>query len=77
MDAGGFYIFEHLKGQTGVEFRPYKMDIDTLKEYFQYTKELTENDRERLLKLRDSIFGEVINYMLENNCKLEQEAVNT
>ena len=77
MDAGGFYIFEHLKGQTGVEFRPYKMDIPTLKEYFQYTKRLTENDRERLLKLRDSNFSEVINFMLENNCKLEQEAVNT
>ena len=60
-----------------MEFRPYKMDTATLKENIQYTKKLTENDRKRLLRLRDSNFSEVIDYMLENNCKLEQEAVNT
>ena len=38
IDAGGFYILEHLKQQTGVNFIPYKMDIETLKEYSKYTK---------------------------------------
>lgn len=76
IDAGGFYILEHLKQQTGVDFQPYKMDLNTLKEYYQYSKKLTDNDHDRLLKLKDSEFNEVINYMLENNCKLEQEAIN-
>ncbi|PKM87166.1 MAG: hypothetical protein CVU87_10140 [Firmicutes bacterium HGW-Firmicutes-12] len=75
MDAGGFYILEHLRRQTGVNFKPYKMDLETLKEYQEYSKSLTENDRDRLKKLKGNEFGEVIDYMLNNNCKLEQEAI--
>lgn len=74
-DAGGFYILEHLKRETGIEFQPYKMDLETLKEYQEYTKKLTINDRDRLIKLKESQFKEVIGYMLENDCKLEQEAI--
>jgi len=76
IDAGGFYILEHLKRQTGIEFEPYKMDMETLMEYQNYSKKLTEHDRDRLMKLRESQFKEVIGYMLENNCKLEQEAIS-
>lgn len=76
IDAGGFYIFEHLKKKTGIEFKAYKMDVDTLKEFYHYSKKLSDNDRNRLLKLKDSQFNEVISYMLDNNCKLEQEAIN-
>ncbi|MEK3988428.1 MULTISPECIES: Wadjet anti-phage system protein JetD domain-containing protein [Robertmurraya] len=76
IDAGGFYILEHLKRQTGVDFIPFKMDIETLEAHKKYTKRLTENDKKRLTKLVDSQYHKVINYMLENNCKLEQEAVN-
>lgn len=76
IDAGGFYILKHLKEQTGVNFKPFKMDIATIKAYGKYTKPLTENDRERLTRLRGSEHQQVIAYMLENNCKLEQEAVN-
>lgn len=75
IDVGGFCILEHLKRQTGVDFQPYKMDLDTLKKYYHYSKKLTDNDRDRLAKLEDSQFKEVISYMLENNCKLEQEAI--
>ncbi|KAB3536069.1 DUF2399 domain-containing protein [Alkaliphilus pronyensis] len=76
IDAGGFYILEHLKNQTGIDFIPFKMDIETIKTYAKYTKRLTENDKNRLRRLADSQYGTVINYMLENNCKLEQEAIN-
>lgn len=76
IDAGGFCILEHLKRQTGVDFNAYRMDLGTLKEYRMYSKKLTDNDRGRLSKLKDSQHSEVINYMLENNCKLEQEAIN-
>jgi hypothetical protein len=76
IDAGGFYILEHLKKQTGVDFIPFKMDIETLEAYSKYTKKLTDNDKKRLMRLVDGQYHNVINYMLENNCKLEQEAVN-
>lgn len=76
IDAGGFYILEHLRRQTGVDFHAYKMDLNTLKEYRNYSKKLTDHDVDRLLKLKDSQYSEVISYMLDNNCKLEQEAIN-
>ena len=47
---------------------------------------MTENDRKRLLQLKDELaermryeetedYRDVISYMLDENCKLEQEAV--
>ena len=52
------------------------MNIGTIKKYKDYTKKLTENDRIRLKNLLGGEFDEVINYMLENDCKLEQEAID-
>ena len=75
VDAGGFYILQHLKNKTGIDFKPYKMDIQTLKEYSDFWKPLSENDGRRLSNLLESEFGETVKYMIENNCKLEQEAV--
>lgn len=76
IDAGGFYIYEHLVRKTGVAFKTYKMDIDTIMSYGKFTKELTENDRKRLNDLSGGQHRDVVNYMLDNNCKLEQEAIN-
>ncbi|MDD4493168.1 MAG: DUF2220 family protein [Eubacteriales bacterium] len=76
IDAGGFYIFEHLKNQTGIDFLPYKMDLETLKKHRDYSKKLTENDRDRLNRLKNSQFAETVEFMLKNDCKLEQEAIN-
>ena len=50
------------------------MGIDTLCSYKSYWKKLTKNDVARLQKIKSPIFQEVISYMLEHNCKLEQEA---
>lgn len=75
IDAGGFYILLDLRRKTKIPFAPYNMDIETIKKYKEYTKNLTENDRSRLENLLGGEFDEVINYMLENDCKLEQEAV--
>ena len=74
IDAGGFYIFEHLRATTGIPFRTLWMDIDTLRRYRPYWKELTKNDVSRLQKIKSPIFQEVIAFMLKENCKLEQEA---
>lgn len=76
IDAGGFYILQHLRNKTGIAFVPYCMDVKTLKENLQYTKKLTENDKKRLVALADAEFGETVKFMLENNCKLEQEAMD-
>jgi len=52
------------------------MDVKTLKANIQYTKKLTENDKKRLAVLAETEFGETVEFMLENNCKLEQEAMD-
>lgn len=76
IDAGGFYILLHLREKTGIRFVPYQMDTDTLRQHSAYTKPLTEHDRKRLKNLIDSEFSDTVTYMLEHNCKLEQEALD-
>lgn len=75
IDAGGFYILKHLIDKTGIDFIPYKMDIDTLKKYSEFTQPLTKNDISRLNNLLNTKYHSTINYMITNNCKLEQEAI--
>ena len=76
IDAGGFYIYYHLKEKTQIPFEMLGMDIPTLQHYQAYCKSLTQNDRRRLEKLQEKHHLEVISYMLTHNCKLEQEIVN-
>lgn len=87
IDAGGFYILEHLKVKTGIPFKSMHMDIETLQKYIAKTKRLTQEDRKRINKLLEKLcrinetdslnedYREVLDFMLENDCKLEQEAV--
>ena len=80
IDAGGFYILNHLKEATGIPFKPYKMGITELETKSGYVKKLTDNDKRRLgLMKQDNRFIEfwdVIKYMLEHNVKLEQEILD-
>lgn len=83
IDAGGFYILENLKQKTGINFQRLYMNIETLKKYMEMWKPLTGNDIKRLEILEKKLsadiktedYREVIKYMLENGCKLEQEAI--
>ena len=76
IDAGGLSILLDLRKKTGIPFAGYHMDLDTLKQYRQYAKELTESDRKRLEKIgKDKEFCEIIGFMLEENIKLEQECI--
>lgn len=76
IDAGGFSILLDLRKKTGIPFSSYHMDLDTLKQYKQYGKPLTESDRKRLEKLcQEEEFCEVIRFMLEEDIKLEQECI--
>jgi hypothetical protein len=77
LDPDGFYILEHLKNGTGIEFKPFRMDIDTLKSYRMYGKALENNDRIKAKNLiHNGMYKEILNYMLDNDCKLEQEIVS-
>lgn len=75
IDAGGFYILEDLIHKTGIKFIPFYMDIETLKKYQSKWIDLTSNDKIRLKKLIDSDYSDTVKYMIQNNCKLEQENV--
>ncbi len=76
IDAGGFSILLDLREKTGIPFMSYHMDLDTLKQYRQYGKCLTESDRKRLKKIgKEKEFCEVIEFMLKENVKLEQECI--
>lgn len=76
IDAGGFAILLDLRKKTGLPFMSYHMDLDTLKQYRQYGKCLTETDRKRLAQIsKEEEFREIIGFMLEENIKLEQECI--
>ncbi len=79
IDAGGFYILNHLREKTNIVFKPYKMGINELIKFKSSCKPLTKNDIKRLEKMSSlksfSEFANMIEYMLENNIKLEQEAL--
>ena len=77
MDAGGFTIFHDLVNKTKIPFVSMLMDIDTLKKYHSYTQPLTEHDKRRLHQICDSMFSSVIEYMIKENIKLEQEIIDT
>ena len=51
IDAGGFYIYEHLCEKTGIPFIPMNMGVAELKKYSDYAKKLTSNDVTRIEKL--------------------------
>lgn len=79
IDAGGFWIHKKLCEQTCFEFSLFHMNIEDLKNpsYVNCLKELSENDINRLTKLKtEGRYASCIDYMLENNVKLEQEIVS-
>ena len=81
IDAGGFYITNHLIEDTGIPFKPFRMGVPELQKYEAYCKPLEKNDIKRLTDQlaspKMSAFHETIRYMLEKKIKLEQEAFST
>lgn len=79
IDAGGFYIHEHLCRVTGVRFGLHRMSIGQLREkrYLSCLQKLTDNDRVRLRSLREQdAYREIAEYMLKEDVKLEQEIIS-
>ena len=79
IDVGGFEIYRDLCRRTGISFHTYRMGIPELKQYKQYAKKLTANDRRRLeVLLENEVYEDVrpvLNYMKEHDEKLEQESI--
>ncbi len=79
IDWGGFQIFIHLCENTGIPFEPLFMDGNILDKYHDECISLTLNDIANLKALYEKDghpFKATIEYMLENNIKLEQEALS-
>ena len=77
IDPDGFYILEHLIKNTGITFTPTFMSIEYITKYSAYCKPLTKND---IIKANSLIslgkYVDVMQYLLKNNCKLEQEIIS-
>ena len=79
IDAGGFWIHHNLCEVTGVNFALFSMSVDELenREFVSCLHELSSNDRARLQELMKSdVYEDVVQYMLCNNVKLEQEIIS-
>lgn len=77
IDPDGFHILENLKIKTGIPFVGYKMSCSELEAYSAYTKTLEQNDITKANSLiSQGLYVDEMNYMLQNNCKLEQEIIS-
>ena len=66
-----------LRRSSGIEFEPFCMGISELKKYCDFCKPLEQNDITKAKNLiKSDLFADAARYMLENNCKLEQEIIN-
>lgn len=77
IDPDGFLILEHLTCATGIPFENYMMDSDTLIKYRGYAKPLEKNDIVKANKLlQGEKYTDMMQLMLQENIKLEQEIVS-
>lgn len=79
LDAGGFYIHDHLCRMTGIPFGLYGMSVAQLRDerFSGCLQPLSDHDRRRLKSLlSNELYREAVVYMLANNVKLEQEIIS-
>ena len=79
IDFGGLNILAHLRRQVTPRFIPYLMDVTTLQAHSRWTHPLSNNDERNLSQIRQqavlSDMISLIDYMLLEDLKLEQEAI--
>lgn len=75
LDPYGFLILENLKEKTGIPFKPLEMDLDTLRRCHLagHFRALDEADKKVISSANLTEYQPVLQYMLEHNCKIEQE----
>ena len=80
MDVYGFLILENLKAKTGIPFRPLMMDVATIERFYKagLYKELTASDVKVIEEKKNTklaAYADVLQFMLDKNCKVEQESI--
>lgn len=80
LDVYGFLILENLKAKTGIPFVPLMMDVTTLERFYKagIYKELSDYDIKVIEAKKDTqlvLYADVLQFMLLNNCKVEQESI--
>lgn len=77
IDPDGFLILYKLRIKTGIDLKPYRMGITELADFKKFCKPLEENDIAKAKSMSEKqLFPEIVRFMLDNNCKLEQEIVS-
>lgn len=80
LDVYGFFILENLKRKTGIPFEPLMMDVQTLERFYSagLYKGLTQGDKKAIEKnigARLAEYENVLRFMLDHDCKVEQESI--
>ena len=75
LDPYGFLILENLKDKTGMPFKPLEMDLNTLRQCHRagHFRPLDEADRKAITSPTLAEYQPILQYMLQHNCKIEQE----
>lgn len=75
LDPYGFLILENLKDKTGIPFIPLEMDLNTLRQCHRagHFRPLDEADRKAITSPTLVEYQPILQYMLQHNCKIEQE----
>lgn len=75
LDPYGFLILENLKEKTGIPFMPMEMDLNTLRQCHRagHFRPLDEADRKAITAPALAEYQPILQYMLQYNCKIEQE----
>ena len=80
LDVYGFLILENLKEKTGIPFMPLMMDVATIERFYKagLYKRLTATDVKVIEEKKNTklaAYVDVLQFMLDNNCKVEQESI--
>ena len=80
LDVYGFLILENLILKTQIPFKPLLMDVETIERFYRagLYKTLTAQDRKVIDSKKNgklSAYKDVLEYMLEHDCKVEQESI--
>lgn len=79
-DVYGFLILENLKEKTGIPFKPLMMDVATIERFYKagLYKKLTAADKKIIEDKKNTklaAYADALQFMLDNDCKVEQESV--
>ncbi|MCR5107012.1 MAG: DUF2220 domain-containing protein [Lachnospiraceae bacterium] len=80
LDVYGFLILDNLISKTRIPIKPLLMDVGTIERFYRagLYKDLTARDRKIITSKKDGqllAYKDVLEYMLANNCKVEQESI--